>query len=48
MTLLTKSKYLAGLQCPRYLWALIHDKEKIPDPDVSAQFKFAPAEVFKS
>ena len=40
MALLTKSKYLAGLQCPRYLWALIHDKEKIPDPDVSAQFKF--------
>jgi len=40
MSLLTKSKYLAGLQCPRYLWALIHDKEKIPDPDVSAQFKF--------
>ncbi len=40
MALLTKSKYLAGLQCPRYLWALIHDEEKIPDPDVSAQFKF--------
>jgi len=40
MALLTKSKYLAGLQCPRYLWALIHDKGKIPDPDVSAQFKF--------
>ncbi|MBR9677979.1 MAG: DUF2779 domain-containing protein [Nanoarchaeota archaeon] len=40
MALLTKSKYLVGLQCPRYLWALIYDKEKIPNPDVSVQFKF--------
>ncbi len=36
--ILTKSKYLAGLQCPRYLYALIHEKEKIPEPDDSAKF----------
>ena len=38
--LLTKSKYLAGLQCSKYLWALFHDKEKIPKPDEAAQFMF--------
>lgn len=38
MALLTKSKYLAGLACPRYLWALVNDKEKVPEPDVAALF----------
>jgi hypothetical protein len=38
MALLTKSKYLAGLACPRYLWALVNDKEKVPGPDVAAEF----------
>ena len=38
MVLLTKSKYLAGLACPRYLWALVNDKEKVPEPDVAAEF----------
>jgi len=40
MYLLTKSKYLAGLQCPKYLWTLIHEKEKIPEPDTATQFRF--------
>jgi hypothetical protein len=40
MHLLTKSKYLAGLQCHKYLWTLIHEKDKIPKPDVTTQFKF--------
>lgn len=31
--LLSKSKYLLGLQCPRYLWTAIHEKHKIPEPD---------------
>ena len=31
--LLSKSKYLLGLQCPRYLWTAMHDKKKIPEPD---------------
>jgi hypothetical protein len=28
--ILSKSKYLSGLQCPKLLWRLIHDKENIP------------------
>jgi len=38
--LLSKSKYLNGLQCPRYLWLLFNDKDKIPEPDVSTQHVF--------
>jgi len=38
--LLSKSKYLLGLQCPSLLWVAINDKEKIPEPDISAQHKF--------
>jgi len=40
MTLLTKSKYLAGLQCPKYLWVQFHDKDRIPEPDAMAQHLF--------
>jgi len=40
MELLTKSKYLIGLQCPKYLWTMFHEKHKIPEPDEQAQFKF--------
>ena len=39
--MLTKSNYLAGLQCPKYLWVLKNDKTRIPAPDDSAQAKFA-------
>jgi len=38
--LLTKSKYLMGLQCPGLLWTAINDKEKIPKSDKSAEHKF--------
>lgn len=38
--LLTKSKYLLGLQCPKLLWIAINDKERIPKPDAIAQKKF--------
>ena len=38
--LLTKSKYLMGMQCPRYFWTAMNDKNKIPDPDERAQFIF--------
>ncbi|MDP3918625.1 MAG: DUF2779 domain-containing protein, partial [Nanoarchaeota archaeon] len=31
--LLTKSKFLLGLQCPSYLWRAVHEKEKLPEPD---------------
>ena len=38
--LLSKSKYLLGLQCPSLLWTAINDKEKMPEPDKSTQHKF--------
>ncbi len=38
--LLSKSKYLNGLQCHRYLWLLFNDKDKVPQPDASTQHVF--------
>jgi hypothetical protein len=38
--LLSKSKYLNGLQCHRYLWLLFNDKGKVPQPDTSTQHVF--------
>jgi hypothetical protein len=38
--LLSKSKYLTGLQCPKYLWIQIHDPERIPEADAVAQYTF--------
>ena len=38
--ILSKSKYLVGLQCPKYLWILFHEKERIPEPDKSTQYRF--------
>ena len=38
--LLSKSKYLNGLQCHKYLWLLFNDKDKIPQPDASTQHVF--------
>ncbi len=38
--LLSKSKYLNGLQCPKYLWLLFNDKGKVPGPDTSTQHVF--------
>jgi len=38
--LLSKSKYLAGLQCHKYLWLLFHDPEKVASPDASKQHIF--------
>ena len=40
MALLTKSKYLIGLQCPKLLWVTKNDKQRIPEPDVSAKHNF--------
>jgi hypothetical protein len=37
MALLTKSKYLAGLQCSKLLWALVNDKNSIPDVSEAQQ-----------
>ena len=40
MQLLTKSKYMNGLQCPKLLWHRFNAPEKIPEPDESTQFRF--------
>ena len=39
MALLTKSKYLAGLQCPKLLWFLINNKDSVPATSEDAQKK---------
>ena len=38
--LLTKSKYLVGLQCSRYLWVMLNEPDRIPKPDTSTQHRF--------
>ncbi|MGB5926513.1 MAG: DUF2779 domain-containing protein [Dehalococcoidia bacterium] len=38
--LLSKSKYLAGLQCPKYLWMQIHEPQRIPEVDAVTQYTF--------
>jgi len=39
-SLLSKSKYLNGLQCRRYLWIACNDPERIPKPDAVTQYVF--------
>jgi hypothetical protein len=38
--MLTKSNYLLGLQCPKFLWITKNDKERIPKPTEIEQKKF--------
>jgi len=38
--LLSKSKYLTGLQCPKYLWIQFHEPERIPEVDAVTQYVF--------
>ena len=38
MPLLTKSKYIIGLQCPKYLWMMFHDLDKIPELDAATEY----------
>ena len=38
--LLSKSKYIAGLQCPKLLWTQINQPEGIPEPDIVTQYIF--------
>jgi len=38
--LLSKSKYLAGLQCPKLLWIQSHEPERIPGADTITQYIF--------
>lgn len=38
--MLSKSKYLSGLQCPKFLWAQFHEPDEIPEPDSATQYIF--------
>ena len=38
--MLSKSRYLNGLQCPRLLWIASNQPERIPEPDASTQHIF--------
>jgi hypothetical protein len=38
--ILSKSRYLSGLQCQRLLWFYFHDPEKIAEPDTATQRVF--------
>jgi len=38
--LLTKSKYIIGLQCPKWLWIEVNDKKRIPELDTATLHKF--------
>ena len=38
--IISKSKYMAGLQCLKYMWYQVHAREEIPEPDFSTRFMF--------
>lgn len=38
--LLSKSRYLNGLQCLKYLWILFHEPDRVGDPDAATQHVF--------
>lgn len=38
--LLSKTRYMNGLQCLKYLWLIYHEPEKVPAPDASLQHIF--------
>ena len=39
--LLSKSKYLNGLQCPKYLWVKLNEPDRVPMFDASTQHGFS-------
>jgi len=39
-SILSKSKYISGIQCLKYLWYLINDPDQIPPYDEAALFRF--------
>jgi hypothetical protein len=39
-SLLTKSRYMNGLQCPKLLWVSVNGQDRIPRPDASTQNMF--------
>ena len=38
--LLSKLKYMTGLQCPRLIWIQFHEPAKIPETDPGTQYIF--------
>jgi hypothetical protein len=38
--LLTKSAYVSGLNCEKYLWVYLNERERLPEPDESTQALF--------
>ena len=38
--LLSKSRYINGLQCLKYLWITYNDPERIPETDTVTQYIF--------
>lgn len=38
--MLTKSKYISGIQCLKYLWFLVNAPDSVPPFDESARFRF--------
>ncbi|MFC2122754.1 DUF2779 domain-containing protein [Bacteroidota bacterium] len=38
--LLSKTKYINGRQCLRYLWVLFNDPDRVPAPDANTQYVF--------
>ena len=38
--LLTKSRYLSGLQCFKYLWVSVHDAKRLPEYDTATLYRF--------
>ncbi len=45
MAMLTKSDYLNGLQCSKFLWVCKNDKERIPEPSEIDKAKFKEGEL---
>jgi hypothetical protein len=37
---ITKSRYIFGRQCLKYLWVAVNQRERIPEPDEATQFRF--------
>ena len=38
--MLSKSKYLNGLQCLKYLWTIVHEPLNVPEPGKATQYVF--------
>lgn len=39
-SVLSKTNFLYGMQCPKYLWTLMHEPHNVPPPDDAMQFVF--------